>query len=268
VTRPDPSQSYLDLANQEPVQYESVKKPLLVVLDLNGTLLHRPQKGGSNAKHRPGTRSFIQYLAEEHYIMVWSSAKPDNVKNMCKKLFNKETSRTRIGIWTRENFGLSPQDYGRKVQVYKRLSKIWQNPKLSRRSTGDSLIQFDQTNTVLLDDSREKAASEPFNLVEIDTFEGNNQTKQDTLWQVREYLEILRSYTNVSAYIRENPYKYVRQRRQRRHDADTPDHFENFSWGADDPFPDPGTTNDNGVTEVEENISLTPPLGCEQSSKE
>jgi hypothetical protein len=158
--------------------------------------------------HRPEARDFILYLSQEHYIMVWSSAQPVNVEGMCKRLFNGETSKRRIAVWNRQNFGLSANDYGQKVQVYKQLSKIWKHPELSRQEHGSEWIQFDQTNTVLLDDSREKAASEPFNLIEIETFEGRSDIRPDTLWQVRDYLDTLSSYTNVSAYIRENPYKY------------------------------------------------------------
>jgi hypothetical protein len=210
--------------------------------------------------------------------MVWSSAQPDNVKNMCKKLFNNETAKTRIAVWNRNHFGLSASDYGQKVQVYKQLSRIWRNAGLSHRKHGEGWIQFDQTNTVLLDDSREKAASEPFNLVEIESFEGSTD-KPDTLWQVREYLETLRSYTNVSAYIRENAYKYEEDRVWKTASLEDFEDVEaappSNGIDEDNALPrdpeDPPLVPDSGVrnetVQSEQEASPAPPLEPEQESE-
>ncbi|KAF1827419.1 uncharacterized protein K489DRAFT_292586, partial [Dissoconium aciculare CBS 342.82] len=203
---PTPSKLYLEKAHEAPTKSQSENPALLVILDLNGTLLYRPQKGGSNAIHRSGMKRFINYLCKEHYVMVWSSAQPENVKNMCKKLFTKDQKQNVIAIWNRHNFGLKREHLHKKVQVYKELWKVWKEPSMARsKNTKGS---WDQTNTVLLDDSREKAASEPFNLIEVDSFEGTEKGHIDTLTQVRDYLETLRSQANVSAYIREAPYVY------------------------------------------------------------
>jgi hypothetical protein len=132
---------------------------------------------------------------------------------MCKKLFTKPQMDSMVALWTRDDLGLSPTDYGRKIQVYKRLSKVWSHPQLRFLHHDKRDIQWDQTNTVLLDDSPEKAASEPFNLIEIDTYDGRPSADAWALLQVEDYLETLRMQANVSAYIREHPFKCVSGRR-------------------------------------------------------
>jgi hypothetical protein len=52
----------------------------------------------------------------------------------------------------------------------------------------------------------EKARSEPYNLVQVPEYTGDSENC-DTLKHVAEYLYRLRGQTNVSAYIREHPFK-------------------------------------------------------------
>ena len=61
----------------------------------------------------------------------------------------------------------------------------------------------------MIDDSVEKAASEPHNLIEIDEFEGRpEQMTVDVLGQVVRYLEVLRMERDVSAYMRTKPFVF------------------------------------------------------------
>ena len=143
--------------------------------------------------------------------MVWSSARPVNVEGMCQKLLSKDQIANLVGIWSRDDLRLPANAYKRRVQVYKQLSWVWQNEKVqsAKPNALDPRARWDQTNTVLIDDNAEKAASEPHNLIEIDEFAGKkDQAQVDVLGQVVKYLESLRWQRDASAYIRSTPFVY------------------------------------------------------------
>ena len=182
-------------------------RPLLVVLDLNGTLLHRKNRGSSFVG-RPRVNEFLHYLFSHHSVMVWSSARPDNVQGMCEKLLLKPQKEQLIGIWARDQLRLPADAYNQKVQVYKQLSWIWKDKKI--QSANPNPIEYwSQENTVLIDDSVEKAASEPYNLIQLEEFENKTeQVEVDVLGQVVKYLELLRWERDVSAYVRWKPFAF------------------------------------------------------------
>jgi hypothetical protein len=65
-------------------------------------------------------------------------------------------------------------------------------------------------NTVLIDDSNEKAVSEPYNLVEVPEFaDPEAQKDEEVLREVRRYLNVLGFEIDVSAYMRERPFSYA-----------------------------------------------------------
>ncbi|KAK1812029.1 hypothetical protein LTR12_013589 [Friedmanniomyces endolithicus] len=182
-------------------------RPLLVVLDLNGTLLHRAARGGSIFTTRPRVAEFLHYLLANHKVLVWSSAQPANVDAMCKKLFTPEQRAKLVGIWARDKMRLSAQQYAQKVQCYKQLSWVWRNDDIAASCV--HVDEWAQDNTVLIDDSVEKAATEPFNLIKMEAFEGTEeQVSKDVLGQVVEYLEVLKGARDVSACIRAAPYYF------------------------------------------------------------
>jgi len=53
-----------------------------------------------------------------------------------------------LDVWARDKLNLSPRDYDSKVDTIKDLQQVWQN-------VGEQ--QWDQSNTLLIDDSLEKA---------------------------------------------------------------------------------------------------------------
>lgn len=153
---------------------------------------------------------FLDYLFTHHKVMVWSSARPENVANMCKKLFTPEQQEKLVGIWARDKLRLSDNQYREKVQVYKQLSWVWQDPIVAATSP-NAADQWNQHNTILVDDSVEKAASEPFNIVQIDEFEDTKEQKKvDVLGQVVEYLDVLRWQSNVSTCMRKQPFYFIK----------------------------------------------------------
>ena len=61
----------------------------------------------------------------------------------------------------------------------------------------------------MIDDSEEKAASEPYNILKIDEFEGKaEQMEADVLGQVVNYLDLLKWERDVSAYMSRTPFEY------------------------------------------------------------
>lgn len=67
--------------------------------------------------------------------------------------------------------------------------------------------RWSQLNTVLVDDSMEKARSEPFNLVQLPEFKGNAEEQGFILPQVHDYLNDCSQQANVSAYMKGRPFK-------------------------------------------------------------
>ncbi|WPB00026.1 uncharacterized protein RHO25_004645 [Cercospora beticola] len=209
MERPKPTPLYMQLASQPPKQ-RSAPQALLVVVDLNGTLLKRLKHSGSNkSKLRPHINDFLDYILANHKLMIWSSARPENVEVMCSKLFTPEQREKLVTIWARDRLRLTLEAYNAKVQVYKQLSWIWKDKSIQTAHPVKSEI-WSQANTVLIDDSIAKAASEPYNLIEVEEFEGSDeQIGTDTyLLEAKAYLQTLSLQTDVSAYMRARPFKH------------------------------------------------------------
>jgi hypothetical protein len=218
LPEPKPSQEYLERANLPPRRLTSPKK-LLIVLDLNGTLLVRSNRG-SNYTPRPHVDEFLAYCLEYHKLIVWSSARPHNVKPMVAQLFNKKRHAKLVKVWSREHLRLG-EHYDQKVQVYKQLTWLWEDAEVQASFPAQtpapfkiedgwkepSSTKWDQSNTVLLDDSTDKAASEPYNLIRVEEFTTENKDEGDeVLGRVMAYLEDLKWEADVSAAMRLRPF--------------------------------------------------------------
>ncbi|OBT78558.1 hypothetical protein VF21_00965 [Pseudogymnoascus sp. 05NY08] len=204
---PDPSATYLERSLLAP-QLASEPQHILLVLDLNGTILYRPdRRRPSHFLERQSTASFLDYIFSRFQVMVWSSARLENVRLMADKLFPGPRRQYLVTEWGRDRMGLTPEDFVRRVQVYKRLEKVWAEPGIqSRHPLQATGATWDQSNTILIDDSLEKARSEPFNLVELPEFKGNSEPT-DVLQHLTMYLDDILMQKDVSAYMRQNPFK-------------------------------------------------------------
>lgn len=198
MPRPQPTDDYLNQAVDDPVQ-ASAPQRLLIILDLNGTCVHRA------ASHRPGTprphlKPFLEYLFEYHDVMVWSSAMPKNVNKMCRNIFTPDQLQKLVAMWTREDLRLG-RLIATKIKGHKMLTWVWEalNPQKEDKSW-----LYDQTNTVLIDDTRLKAAAEPWNLLEVPEWDGHDQ-KDEILQKAIKYLELLRWTRDVSQYLHRHP---------------------------------------------------------------
>ena len=221
---PEPSAAYL-LRAATPPEPAGEPHPILVVIDLNGTLLHRPNRRESaRFVPRPHASAFLSYCISTFYVVIWSSARERNVAAMCDVLLARPpvpgtapaALRTHhnhrpVAVWGRDRFGLCPADYDRRVQCYKRLTRLWADPVVAASHPGAAArgAVWDQGNTVLIDDSAEKARSEPFNAVQIPEFGGDGDAEGESsiLPQVHDYLNTLACQVDISRYIRAHPFK-------------------------------------------------------------
>ena len=200
--RPQPTAAYLQQAATSPTEAPT-PQTLLIILDLNGTLCERTRSG--DVHHRPGLAPFLKYCLQNHKVMIWSSARGYNVTRVCSLLFSDVQRQKLVARWGRETLGLSAAEFGEKVQVYKRLHVLWaaETVQQSHPQAGEGGT-WDQRNTVLIDDSEEKAASEPFNhlaIPEYSTARNRVERKAPALVKVVEYLEQARRYSDVSTFI-------------------------------------------------------------------
>lgn len=207
---PDPSPEYLRLAAYPPFQLPYARK-ILVVIDLNGTLLYRPSRHNPTAFiERPHARTFLRYCIDTFKVVIWSSAKPNNVTRMCEQLLTPEQRSRVVAVWGRDHFGLTQEDYYLRVLCYKRLSALWADPEVAASHPEFAEgKRWSQADTVLVDDSAEKARTEPYNIIQIPEFKGNATEQGFVLPQVHDYVNECARQADISTYIRNQPFKTV-----------------------------------------------------------
>ena len=230
---------YLEQASRLPARLSRPQR-LLLVLDLNGTLIHRA-KASRKYTARPHLDGFLRYCFAEHAVMIWSTATPKNVNAICKNLFSERQHELLLSRWGRDRFDLSAHLYKSRVTVYKNLDTVWNSlvgqgrfPSKFDDSDPDSntLDRWGQHNTILIDDSPYKAAAQPYNHLEVPEFktdtpeaagkasgkDKNNQKGENDLGaqqsaamkekQVLESviakLEEARKWSDVSAFVKAN----------------------------------------------------------------
>ena len=204
---PQPTQEYLDQAAGEPTTTETPGQ-ILVILDLNGTVLFRPNRNAKTMIQRPFLGPFLRYLFENFKVMVWSSARPDTVKSLVSQALDNDLRSKLVAQWARDSFGLSPTNYQQNVQVYKNLKLVWSRSQIqSFHPDYEAGSRFGQHNTVLIDDSSIKASAQPHNLLEIPEFSATPEQMQgDVLREIAGYLEALRTQADVSRFIQKQPF--------------------------------------------------------------
>ncbi|KAJ5280003.1 hypothetical protein N7478_005375 [Penicillium angulare] len=232
MTIPTASEAYMHRALQPPLR--TPKRPLLIILDLNGTLIFRKhRKFPPVFAERHGLREFLEELCRKHSVMIWTSSKPQTLNAIAKTLFpttSKKESKL-VACWGRDKFGLTQRQYNAKLQVYKELKKVWDTPEIqeaypgnggkSKGGTGGKFSKkqkqkqnkrqpyypegqrWDQTNTILIDDSKIKALSEPYNILEIPEFTNNPNVDETMLFRrVLDRLDALSHHDDVSKVFR------------------------------------------------------------------
>ncbi|KAI9369488.1 NLI interacting factor-like phosphatase-domain-containing protein [Aspergillus egyptiacus] len=209
---PSATKRYLDQSSQAPRTLPS-PQPLLVILDLNGTLIYRKSgKFPPSFVRRAGLEEFLKTLVEKYKVMIWSSSTPTTVAAVCEKIFSKAQRKQLVVEWGRDRLGLTKAEYKSKIQVYKTLETVWSSkevqasyprkPKLPR-TIAKKARPWDQTNTILIDDSKLKALSEPYNHIEIPEFSNAPGIDESIIFpKVLQRLEILAKCDDVSKMLR------------------------------------------------------------------
>jgi hypothetical protein len=197
-----PTTEYLGISS-EPVQFLKSLDHKLVILDLNGTLVYRPDgaRTTTQPRLRPGLQKFTRYLLANFAVMIWSSSTPRSVETMCQVVFTPAQRQQLVACWARDTLRLSQQDYNRKVQTVKNLQWIWQAEHLP------SLQRFSQRNTIMIDDSRLKLLQHPHNMIEVPEYTKAlmDSGKDNVLGEIQNHLEKLKFCSNVSAYLSQIP---------------------------------------------------------------
>jgi hypothetical protein len=176
---PTPTPEYLERVAKkayQPVAFPASQIPLLVVLDLNRTLVLRaslestPIGSPRKVTRRPYLSTFLTYLFQPVTttsvsprrplsVMVWTSAQPHNAMRMCQSI-GLAPPAPLANFWTRNHLGLDARDYASKVDTFKDLSRLWKGTSADRE--GNGMPRWGIENTVLLDNDPEKAASTIF----------------------------------------------------------------------------------------------------------
>jgi len=146
-------------------------KRKLIIFDLNGVLLDREYRdpkgllpkieedvtlplptiiGNFAAWKRPDANNKLAKLFENYDIAIWSSAKMFNVEPLVRFMFDLETRSKLKFVWSQENCTVEKGEDPRKPLFIKDLSKMWKE-----------FPEYDQTNTLLIDDSKEKCKLNP-----------------------------------------------------------------------------------------------------------
>ncbi|KAL9112706.1 MAG: hypothetical protein Q9227_003009 [Pyrenula ochraceoflavens] len=197
---------YLAQSKLPTVARESAKR-LLLVLDLNGTLIVRVRRSDpATFKRRPDLEKFFDYIFQNHEVMIYTSSQQRTVDIVLPLLFTQPQLKRLVAIWTRDKLDLTPEQFKEKVQVYKRLEKIWAD-RCIQACYPEPLGEWNQTNTILIDDSHLKALAQPHNLLQVPELmlgfkrQWNNAGDQ-VLESVILKLEELKHQVDVSRLIR------------------------------------------------------------------
>ncbi|KAF9430353.1 sensitivity to high expression protein she9 [Podila epigama] len=206
--------SYLTKADEKSTTLTEPQK-LLVILDLNGTLFYRRKEPSGRAviTSRPYLPQFLRFLFKHFRVMVWSSARRESVREMLAPL-NAYPKMDRV--WGREDFGFEPTDFHRKVLTLKDLERVWEHiAQEKQRADASDLsekysVDYDQTNTVLIDDSIHKSQLQPYNTIVIPDFDTlrtpEERAEDQELLKVWQYLYLVMFQSNVSHFMKEFPF--------------------------------------------------------------
>lgn len=166
---PTTTKEYDAEARQTPERLDAPKK-LLVILDLNGTLLYRNRASATKKCYmRPGVTPFVQYLFDNHVVMVYTSATAPSATAMVNSFLHPNYRSKLAAVWARDKLDLTEEQYKSKVQVYKKLDKVWADVAIQQ--TAPTGTKWDQSNTVLIDDSKLKALAQPHNLLQVPEYD-------------------------------------------------------------------------------------------------
>ncbi|KAI9088393.1 hypothetical protein K1719_029842 [Acacia pycnantha] len=197
----------------------SCPKKKLLVLDLNGLLAdfvlgvpkgYKPDKKIHNKAvfKRPFCDDFLQFCFDKFHVGIWSSRKRQNVDAAIKLLVGVSESKL-LFAWdqrhcTKTKFQTIEDKH--KPLMLKELSMLWEK---SRPGLPWEKGEFNETNTLLLDDSPYKAIRNPMHTAIFPYSYRYNDTNDSSLGpggDLRVYLEGLAMAENVPQYVASHPF--------------------------------------------------------------
>ncbi|CAE7106500.1 unnamed protein product [Rhizoctonia solani] len=163
----------------------SAAKRCLLVLDLNGTLLHRRRSNSGYTSHvyvRPYLGAFLQYISHPSAffnVAVWSSARRANVDLMIDRAW---TGKKPEIVLAREDMQLTDRQFRRayrhgtfhpdhNVRTTKDLRQLWLRLAQAQAQTPRGVVHG-PGDTILLDDSIHKARLQPNNHLPLPSYGG------------------------------------------------------------------------------------------------
>ncbi|KAL8111135.1 hypothetical protein AgCh_026756 [Apium graveolens] len=155
---------------------------------------------------RPHCDDFLQFCFERFNVGIWSSRTKRNVDSILELLMGEHRSKL-VFCWDQSHCtltGFNTIDNKNKPLVLKELKKLWEkdDPSLPW-----NLGDYNESNTLLLDDSPYKGLKNPPNTAIFpDTYQYKN-SKDDSLGpkgDLRSYLEGLSLAPNVQKYVELN----------------------------------------------------------------
>ena len=166
----------------------STKRPLLI-LDLDETLiygsaveLHRQadfRVGPYHIYERPYLSAFLEAVSMYYDMAVWSSASPDYVEAVARRLTSDEFDW--CFVWSRSRCIQRLHQDRLEHQFIKDLKKV-------------KKLGYDLERTLIVDDTHHKVARNYGNAIYVRTFEGSDT--DDDLLRLRDYLFALRNEPN------------------------------------------------------------------------
>ena len=160
---------------------------------------------------RPHMREFIAWAHTKFEVGVWSSAQERNTRKLVDYVWGEHRNKVAF-VWGQErclNVGVAPSDSPEGTTsrpiFLKELQKVWS----LKKKTG--LARFNETNTLLIDDSPYKAIRNPahtvihprgFTAEELDTDEMLGKSGA-----LRRYLEEMLESTSIPDFVRANPWQ-------------------------------------------------------------
>lgn len=181
---------------------------MLIIFDLNGVLLYREPRGkkkyhaedkGLIANRRtyvrPGAREFLLNLCLHHKIAIWSTARYDNVLLMIDAIgIDRDLL---FFIWSSDQcIETNRRDEKNKPLLIKPLSSAW-----------NEFTAYNESNTILIDDSRLKTNMNPDKCVLIPKSFNDPDSNDTSLYPDGEIATTLEHITKKQKVVNENMEK-------------------------------------------------------------
>lgn len=155
---------------------------------------------------RPHMREFIEWVHERFEVGVWSSANSRNTKNLVNYVWGAHASKVAF-VWGQErcsDIGKDPSGEGNRPLFLKELKHVWS----MKKNTG--LSRFNETNTLLIDDSPYKAIRNPENTaIHPRGYTVKERDTDDMLSErgaLRQYLDRLAASASIPEFVASNPW--------------------------------------------------------------